>query len=206
MSKITIRFLEDTDLVAVSAIHIKAFSGRALTQLGMETVRRYYDWQLRGPHEAVCLGIFREECLVGFCFGGTFHGTLSGFLLKNKLFLFLRVLTHPWLIYSPFFRERITLAINTLLRIKSKAPHQSISKTKSFGILAIAIDPQYQGIGLGKELITETEKLALERGFDHMHLTVSKDNNISIAFYEKMGWKKAVTIDKVWRGKMVKEI
>jgi hypothetical protein len=45
-----IRDLTPTDLDAVAKLHLDAFTDRALTKLGQEAVRRYYEWQMAGPH------------------------------------------------------------------------------------------------------------------------------------------------------------
>jgi len=38
--------------------------------LGTEAVRRYYEWQLVGPHEVTAISAYINTELVGFCFGG----------------------------------------------------------------------------------------------------------------------------------------
>ena len=207
MENITVRTLNQNNLDSVVNIHLNAFSDRALAGLGREAVRRYYEWQLQGPHNAIALGIFQGEELSGFCFAGVFHGALSGFLQRNKWFLTWRVLTRPWLIAEPFFRERISLAWNVLWHRSVSVISQVVTlPKKSFGILAIAVDPQTQSTGLGKRLMAETEKIAIERGFSHLHLTVDINNIQAIAFYQNLGWQKFLTSDGVWHGSMVKNL
>ncbi len=205
MENITVRNLSQNNLDSVVNVHLNAFSDRALASLGREAVRRYYEWQLQGPHDAIALGIFQDEKLAGFCFAGVFHGSLSGFLQKDKWFLAWRVITHPWLIVAPFFRERINLAWDVLRRRPNSAVSQPVTpSTKSFGILAIAIDPQIQGTGLGKRLMAETEKIAAERDFSRLYLTVDINNIQAIAFYQNLGWQKMPASDGLWHGSMVK--
>lgn len=204
--KPSLRFLNEGDLNEVTCIHLKAFPGRALSLLGAEGVQRYYAWQLNGPHEAVALGVFLDEKLVGFCFGGVFHGALSGFLKQNKKYLTWQVLTHPWLAANPLFRQRLNLAQTILGGQKSTQPTQPVSQPKSFGILAIAVDPEFQGQGYGKELSKAAEAIALERGFSRMHLTVDIDNVQAISFYECSGWEKRLKDDAAWTGQMTKDL
>ena len=204
MENITIRTLSKNDLDSVVNIHLNAFSGRALACLGREAVRRYYEWQLQGPHDAIALGIFKGEELAGFCFAGVFRGALSGFLQRNKWFLIWHVITHPWLIVAPFFRERISLAWNVLMHRSISVVSQPITQTNSFGILASAVDPRIQGVGLGKRLMAETEKIAVERGFSRLHLTVDIDNIQAIGFYQNLEWQNLPASDGVWHGSMVK--
>ena len=206
MTNITIRSLNQNDLDSVVEIHLNAFADRALASLGREAVRRYYEWQLLGPHDAIALGIFHREKLAGFCFAGVFRGALFGFLRKNRRFLVWRVITHPWLLVAPFFRERIHQAWN-IFRRRPGAPNlQQVKPMISFGILAIAVDPQTQGMGLGKRLMAETEKIAIGRGFSHLHLTVDIHNTQAISFYEDLGWQKLPSTDRLWRGSMAKDV
>lgn len=206
MENITIRIIKMTDLDAVVDVHRNAFSDRALTSLGREAVRRYYAWQLCGPHDAIALGIFQSEKLVGFCFAGIFRGATSGFLRKNKWFLIWRVITHPWLIGTPLVRERISLASRLLKYHSTPAVSRSAMPAKSFGILAIAINPLIQGVGVGKRLMIEIEKIAVERGFSNLHLTVDVNNAQAISFYENLGWRKLNRSDGMWYGYMVKSL
>jgi ribosomal protein S18 acetylase RimI-like enzyme len=205
MTAAKIRSLRRDDLQEVARIHIAAFPNSALGLLGLQAVTRYYQWLLEGPHDAVSLGIFQEQGLAGFCFAGVFRGALSGFLKKNRMFLTWLVVTHPWLIATPLFRERLNLALAIVVR-KRMPPPQVVIPARSFGVLSIAVDPQFQGAGLGKELLAETEKVALERGFAHMHLTVAADNFQAIAFYKRSGWQPVTATDGIWHGVLFKKL
>lgn len=201
-----ISIMQIQDLREITRIHLAAFPKSALGQLGEEMVTRYYRWQLQGPHDAVALGIYCRENLAGFCFAGVFRGALSGFLRKNRTFLVWYVLLRPWLIANPLFFERLNLALSVLMR-RSVLPVSSVVlPDKSFGILSIAVDPQMQGAGYGRSLMLEIERIAGERCFSNMHLTVGRNNDRAIMFYEKLGWQKLLASDGVWRGSMIKHL
>ncbi len=190
---IEIRNLDHRDLPAIAAIHALAFPDSALTALGAETVRRYYEWQLTGPHDVSALGAFSEKEIVGFCFGGIFRGAMSGFLQKHRNYLAWRVATHPWLVTNPLFRGRLREGLKVLRRFSKPRRinrQGSISKSTSFGILAIAVSPEHQGRGAGRLLMVESEAIAKQKGFEKMNLTVSPDNHHAIRFYESLGWRK----------------
>lgn len=206
MENITFRILSQNDLVSVVDIHLSAFSDRALADMGREAIRRYYEWLLHGPHDAIALGIFRGEYLAGFCFAGVFRGALSGFLQRNKWFLTWHIFTHPWLIVKPFIRSRIKLAWNILLRRSVTIALPPTTPQKPFGILAIAIDPRIQGAGLGKRLMAEIERVAVEQSFSHLDLTVDVNNTQAISFYKNLGWQKLLASDGLWHGSMVKNL
>lgn len=208
-----IRPLAVQDLPDVARIHMQAFPDSALTKLGREAVRRYYEWQIIGPHEALNIGAYDQDNLLGFCFSGVFHGALGGFLEKNRAFLIRRVISHPWLLVNPLFRERAQFAISRLYkrllpRRTSVAAKPAVTKPKkdsSFGILSIAVAPPLQGSGVAQLLMEYSEQVAIERGFTYMNLTVHPSNKRAVRFYEKMGWQRDVK-DGNWDGHMSKTI
>lgn len=205
--------LEATDLPRVSEIHLAAFPASALTLLGAEAVRRYYEWLLTGPHECFALGAsVDEDILMGFCFGGVFRGALSGFLGQNRAFLFGRMLTRPWLSMNPLFRERAASGYRILRRFgrqRAGTPGAAaISEPKPtvpFGILGIAVHPDAHGQGIGTALMAEAERTARRGEFKEMQLTVQMSNQQAISFYEGLNWEK--TLDQgAWRGEMRKAL
>lgn len=209
-SDVLVLELKKNNLGDVAAIHSSAFPQSAMTSLGHEAVRRYYEWQLIGPHECDALGAFRDGELLGFCFGGKFRGALSGFLRQNRLFLTREVLTHPWLLTSPFFRQRVGFGLQAMRRFRPReqkrdTQDKSASRHKSYGILSIGVDRQSQGLGVGRLLMLEAEQRARAAGFDQMHLTVHPDNVQAIGFYQRLGWKKdGQDARGNWSGRMIK--
>jgi ribosomal protein S18 acetylase RimI-like enzyme len=196
-------------LPSVAQIHNVAFPSGALSALGSEAVRRYYEWQLVGPHEVVALGAYRgEKALLGFCIAGVFHGALSGFLKRNQGFLLRSILVRPQLLFNPLVREKIGLAWQSLQYfIKPAIPKvkASVLQGPSFGILAIAVDPRNQKQGVGERLMREIEQSARNLEFKRMHLTVQPSNGSAIAFYEHIGWYKEIT-GTSWHGQMTKRL
>jgi ribosomal protein S18 acetylase RimI-like enzyme len=202
-----IRPLASRDLREAAALHLRAFPDSALTALGPESVRRYYEWQLTGPHETTALGVWHDGALAGFCFGGLFRGAMSGFLRQNRLHLALRVATHPWLLANPLFRERLTSGLRILRRFSRPPapPSPAAPKPRRFGILSIAVDPRLHGHGLGKRLMQAAELRAREQAFPEMQLTVAPENQQAIRFYESLGWRKHPA-GAEWTGEMRKTL
>jgi ribosomal protein S18 acetylase RimI-like enzyme len=136
-----------------------------------------------------------------------FRGALSGFVQANRSFLIRRVLTQPWLLANPIFRDRLVVGVRTLRHFRKKPPSTAIPQPahieRSFGILAIAVDPVFQGTGVGKILIQASESQAAHQGFTRMHLTVQIDNLQAIRFYERTGWEKILDTH-MWNGRMSK--
>lgn len=211
---VTLRQLAVKDLPLVTATHMAAFPRSALTLLGAEAVRRYYEWQLVGPHDVFPSGAFINNVCVGFCFSGVFRGATSGFVRRNRMFLAGRVMMRPWLILNPLFRGRLDAGLRLIKlhptqRRSTRPPHQprrgELTKEKSFGILAIAVDPKCQGAGVGRLLMAEAEDQARQRGFSKMRLTVSTDNAQAIKFYESLKWERCYR-ENSWNGAMSKSL
>lgn len=206
-----VRRIEHADLAAIARIHLLAFPNSALTSLGIEATRRYYEWQLTGPHDVVAACIVESGEITAFCFGGLFRGALGGFLRANRRYLFWRVVTRPWLLTNEIVRQRIRMAAGSLARrylpssTNSGAANSSSRKT-TFGILSIAVHPNKSGTGQGRCLVNCMEQAAQERQFAGMHLTVSPHNRGAIAFYERLGWTRDLNKRGAWTGGMRKNI
>jgi ribosomal protein S18 acetylase RimI-like enzyme len=185
-----LRALAPADLPQVARVHRIAFPGSLLTLLGKEVAERYYLWQLvDGPHEVTAVGVFDVDRLVGFLIGGTFRGSLSGFVHANRSFLVRRVAARPWLAMSPEVQRRLRSAWPWAGQRRS--PVGAATRTAAhFGILAIAVEPQAQGTGVGRTLLEAAEREAVDAGFTAMSLTVRNSNLRAMAFYERMGWQK----------------
>ncbi|HEX2748759.1 MAG TPA: GNAT family N-acetyltransferase [Verrucomicrobiales bacterium] len=201
----TIVPVESRHLAAVAAVHMRAFPESALARLGMESVRRYYEWQLKGPHEHFFIGVFDGEKMSGYAVGGKARGALAGFVGKNKWFLLGRIILKPRLLFSARGRKAIGSALQVIRRRRGKKVPPAPAGRISFGILAIAVDPARQGTGEGLRLMRHLESVARDKNYTHMHLTVSVANAKAIRFYEKLGWSK-VESDGAWNGSMEKRL
>lgn len=183
------QLLSVNDCAKVAQIHIRAFPDSSLTKLGIEAVRRYYVSQMDEDNDCLAIGAFQNNSMIGFVYAGIFHGVLTGFLRNNRWYLFSRVLTHPWLVLNPMFRDAIKLALRKLQQ-KEHPPAPVIISRQNFVILSIAVDPEMQQKGIGQALLDYAENEAAKRGFMRMVLTVNPVNAKAIRFYEKNKWVK----------------
>ncbi len=203
---VNVRTLEDRDLPRVAEIHLASFPRAAISRLGLEAARRFYESLLIGPHDAYAVVAVDHDCIVGYCFGGVWHAAEAYFLRRNILYLAFALLRRPWLLAHPFFRSRITPSIRLVLR---RAPTSNplappaAATNRSFGIQSIAVDPAFQGRGVGRVLLQASEAIARGRGFTVMDLSVHTDNAAAVALYKRTGWEEHLT-DGVWHGFMYK--
>lgn len=57
-----------------------------------------------------------------------------------------------------------------------------------FGMLTV--EPTRQGMGIGKEMLVQIEKVAKRLGLQHIRMTVIKGRDELVAYYERFGFKK----------------
>lgn len=201
--------LTSDDIPAVAKIHVKAFPTSAVTKLGEEAVRRYYEWQFIGPHQAFYVGATVNKDLAGFCIYGRFNSALGGYLAKNKAHLISKLLLKPWLLFEEEIANASMIAIRVLARRLLNARHRTRPAgevaNRDFGILSIAVSPDYRRLGIGSVLMENCERRAHELGVELLELTVHPSNAGAIRFYENLGWFRAPHKGR-WTGIMNKHI
>jgi len=207
--KIDVKLIEPEDLQSIVSIHRAAFPNTALSRLGEGTVRRYYLWQMRGPHGVSGLVALVREARVGFLIGGVFQGALTGFLRRHKWYLAFLLLVRPWLLFHSRFWRKIRTALRLLLA-SPKAPVRETSSPEvcdsaQFTVLAVAVHPDFQRLGIGKCLMDLAERKARESGATEMHLTVEPENTPAIRLYERLGYERTAC-NGVWHGQMRKSL
>jgi ribosomal protein S18 acetylase RimI-like enzyme len=196
------------DLDRIAAVHAAAFPNSLLASLGPVVVRRYYQWQLRGPHEALALGVEHDGELAGFCLAGVFRGALTGFLKENRFCLIVNVLLRPWLVFGRRNRRRVMAGAQIVFPIITGYAQPCLPRwpeQKTFGILALAIDPKHSRAGCGRLLMDACETIALDRQFSRLLLTVDPTNEAAINFYLTLGWAKLV-VNGRWNNTMFKAL
>lgn len=95
------------------------------------------------------------------------------------------------------------------LRKKNKNAEITLDKEADAGdfyIDTLAVDPEFQGYGIGSSLLKHAEELAKDQGYSRISLNVDKDNPSAKRLYERLGYKekKIVIINKQPYDYMVK--
>lgn len=200
----TVRDAGRSDLQRIAELHVDAFPESVLGRLGVEAVRRSYEWQLDGPHDTTALVAEVDGRVAGFLFGGVFRGSSIGFVKREKWFLAGQVLRHPAVVRGELGRDRLALAARLLVRRWNQPTPEDPAGVprRSFGVLAIAVDPRAQGRGVGRALMDVADRRARSAGFESMHLSVHPDNAGAVAFYRTLGWEPVESTGGSWEGRM----
>lgn len=191
------------DLPVVTELHLLAFPRAALTSLGKEAVHRYYLWQFEHQHDLYATVALVDGTVAGFSLAGRLRHPLSGYLRQHRRYLIGATLRHPLLLANPIFRDRLKLAVKKL-RPRRRAKRSA--GDRQFGVLALAVHPDFQGWGIGQALLDDAEREARRAGALRIGLTVREDNDQAIRFYERHGWYRALDARGRWTGHMQKDL
>jgi SAM-dependent methyltransferase/GNAT superfamily N-acetyltransferase len=198
---ITVETLYTRDLTAVTGVHLAAFPDSVLTTLGSGIVKRYYEWQMRGPHSVLVIGARVDGQLAGFSFLVS-RSELSGFLRRNARALLWAAITHPSVVRHGRFLSRFAQGVRSL--VADLFPSDTGLPTPGLvRLLAIAVHPRCQRLRLGTRLLLATEAAATETGNQEIGLSVHRENTAAIAFYLHHGWERS-SAGVVWSGEMRK--
>lgn len=107
--------------------------------------------------------------------------------------------------------ENLDEPIVKRLRTKMKDPSVTLDKEaemKDFYLDTLCVDPNFQGKGIGSELIQYVEGYAKQKGYPRVSLVVENENEGANRLYSRLGYKemKTITISGHEFGYMVKEI
>lgn len=208
-NRFKIRELIYKDLVNVADIHLLAFPDSVLSQLGRKIIIKYYVWQLNPPNECLAVGAYEAEEMAGFCFSGVFSDAEVHFVIRNWY------LTVPILLKKPsLFRQidpikRLSYIFKALVKnlySQQQKTHVLETGLKKYGILSIAVAPNYQRSGVGRLLMERVYVDARDKGHNQIRLSVHQDNNQAVQFYEKEGWTKYLDDTNKWSGVMIKKL
>jgi ribosomal protein S18 acetylase RimI-like enzyme len=175
------RRLTTTDIHEVTEIHLKAFRDFFLSQLGEKFLNLYYKSFLEHK-TGFGVGIFDDESrLLGFSVVTTkARGFNKSLFLSNT---------------APFFRIGLGLAFTRpaalirLMKNMTKKADVNFDDGDYAELFSIGVDTDKQGLGIGKMLIEDTEKLVMEEGCRRITLTTDfYDNENVINFYKNMGY------------------
>lgn len=172
--------MRPTDLPEIIQVHLSSFPNFFLTFLGHGFLRLLYRNIARDP-EGIALVAEAEGKVVGFVAGVTRQTGFYRRLLKRQ------VLAFAWAAMGAALR-RPTI-IPRLWRALRRPGDAAESDTEAC-LMSIAVAPEFQGQGLGKQLVEAFCQELIARGESAVCLTTDRDQNEAAnQFYQGLNFK-----------------
>jgi ribosomal protein S18 acetylase RimI-like enzyme len=179
-----IRRMLATDISGVVEIHLQSFPHFFLSFLGPGFLKELYTGILEDP-SGISYVYEDKGGLLGFVAGTDQPGGFYRRLLRQ------RILRFGWASLGPVLRRP---AITPRLLRAFHMPRQAESSGKCGTLMSIAVAPQTQGMGIGKQLVQAFLDEAALRGLTDVNLTTDRRNNEATnQFYLRYGFQLAHT-------------
>jgi ribosomal protein S18 acetylase RimI-like enzyme len=176
LRSVTVRSASDGDAPSSAALHASQISQGFLSLLGPGFLRRLYRRIGRWP-ESFLLVAGDEGAVVGFVAGSTnVAGLYRSFLLHDGI---PAALGAAGALLAGWRR-----ALDTLGHARS----DGAGAGRGPELLAIAVDPAWQGRGIGRQLVASFLDEVDARGGDAAHVVVGADNRSAVSLYEGAGF------------------
>lgn len=176
----TIKVIDSNDIESVVRIHIDAFKGFFLTELGEHFLTTYYKSVLN-HQDGILLGYFDGDTLLGFCAATKISRGFNSRLVKGNLVKYafegLRLL-----LTKPF-------AIVRLVKNFTKSDNAHTDEGLYSELLSIGVALEAQGLGVGKKLLGELERRLKGSRVQKLSLTTDyEENEKALGFYKANGY------------------
>ncbi len=171
------------DVDEIVNIHLAAFENFFLSSLGEDFLKLYYTSFIKSGKGVVYCAQKNGE-LAGFSACSYISRGFNSFLIKKNC------LRYGMEAFKLLFTK--PKALERLVRNMDKEKDDtSISDEGLYAELySIGVNPKYQGEGIGRRLLTETEKDVQEHNQQISLTTDYYNNEKTIAFYHSLGYKE----------------
>jgi len=71
-------------------------------------------------------------------------------------------------------------------------PYARLEEDNSYYISAMAVYPDFRGMGIGKEFLTIAEKKAKQQGYNKLSLIVVEENKLALNLYKKKEYREVM--------------
>jgi len=186
-----IKTISDSDLNEVVHIHQKAFKGFLMTLLGQKFLYEYYHLVLNYPDNISLIYETDNGQILGFATGYMNPARFYSELKKRKIKLILSALMHIAL------RPRLWKRILDSYRYADIHSSANNSEKDTAELASIAVDPDLQNKGVGRELLSAFINEAMTRDASKVVLTTDAEDNEHVnKFYKKAGFSIQGTFEK----------
>lgn len=180
-SQLSIEPLREHNLVEVIHLHRAVLGYTLNSQLGEAHLAFIYQQMAQDPHSFVGVARLNGQTV------GVVSGTIDPGKLKSRFLKFIRP----------------KLALNLLARLTQNpgllrefqkgdqigGPVKINGQTIQAILTTIAVNPSFQGGGIGASLVSALEEFFRERGIEYYHLDTLLSNHSARAFYQKLGFE-----------------
>jgi GNAT superfamily N-acetyltransferase len=181
----------------VVTVHIEAFPGFFMTQLGPRFLREYYRCVVESPQGILLTGDRQGECMgfvAGFLDPAAFYRELRRLRVQLGLAACSRILTRPW---------RLVTLLANYRRARGGARLPSDPRTAELS--SLAVKPSAEGQGVGSSLVRAFIEAAEVLGANRVMLTTDAHGNDAVnRFYQRCGFTCIRTF-KARRGRYLNE-
>lgn len=179
MNEITIQSMLRDDVKEVTNVHIRSFEGFFLSFLGPRFLYQLYRSIVEDPN-GIAYVAKKDGKIVGFAAGSTKTRELYKKMIKRRVFAF------AWASFGAFLRKPGIL-FRLLRAFRMPAEKDVIPNCGT--LMSIAVLPEAQGYGIGKELVHIFLEDARHHSVNCVLLTTDRENNeYTNAFYRKLGF------------------
>lgn len=162
-------------------IHLEAFQGFFLSELGRDFLYTYYI-AVRKNDQGILLGCFEDKELLGFCAATTLSEGFNKYLVKSNFFSFSKIG-----LFLLFTRPK---ALLRLLKNFTKSDPSINDDGHYAELLSIGVSPTAQGKGVGKKLLMALEEYLNDKNVSRLSLTTDfYDNEKTQSFYKGLGYE-----------------
>jgi ribosomal protein S18 acetylase RimI-like enzyme len=165
-------------------LHMMGITTGFLTTLGFSFLSLLYD-TIRSSKFCFSFAAVEKERLLGFV---SFTENL-GELYKDV------IRKHPlrllWILAGQFFSWKKLKGIVENLFYPGKVKKMELP---TMALLAIVVDPEARGLGVGRRLIERGFQECRRRGIDRVRVLVGAENAAACALYERCGFEEAYSI------------
>lgn len=175
------RQLKTFEYSSLINVHLLAFKDFFLTCLGAKFLKTYYKSCLKSNESIAICAVDENENIIGFSVGCLHSKDFHKRLIKQNLVAFM----FQGLIILFSKPKAIIRLVNNLEKNTDKNDNGNYAELLSIGVL-----PDYNGQGIGKELIKKFEEEAKNKGCSEMALTTDFDKNSKVLeFYKSTGYE-----------------
>lgn len=177
-----IRRVNYQDITEIVQIHLHSFPGFFLTFLGPGFLRLLYR-NIAADPEGILLVVEADNTLAGFVAGVTRQSGFYRRLIQRQKWAF------AWAAGGAVARRP---SILPRLWRALRRPAEVAESAAEACLMSIAVHPEFQGRGIGTQLVEAFCQELAERGAPAVCLTTDRDNNEATnQFYQRLNFKLA---------------